>query len=148
MSDCLILNAVSCATPVCSKAMYQMFKFIEDARAIHHDKLYGLSSYITTARRPCLWLWFSLFLKFSSRGLVLFLVLKHAHRTVSRNSYRCKCKISFWIVLKQSLLDLQGLLLTIWIPKPSISLNVCLPIILVGSFSFLLFSVALWMHSV
>lgn len=35
--------------------MNQTFKFIEDAHAIHHDKLYGLSSYITTAPRTCQW---------------------------------------------------------------------------------------------
>lgn len=37
MSDCLLLNAMPCASPDCSVAINQIFKFTGDARAIHHD---------------------------------------------------------------------------------------------------------------
>lgn len=86
MSDCLILNTVSCATPECSKAMNQMFKCIEDACAIHHDKLYGLSSYITTALHTSACGCDSPSFSSSAQAEnfpVLFLVLKHAQIAVS-----------------------------------------------------------------
>lgn len=88
MSDCLILNVVSCATPQLSLAIHQMFTLTEalvNACAIHLDKLYGLSSYVTAAHHlPAV---VTVVLgQIDFKRKILILVLKHAPCTVSRNN--------------------------------------------------------------